>query len=258
MRPRLRPSLRFLKLHYNLIVVLAVLPLSVQFLSLAKAQFFGPNGSESSIENARMVFAFGGGVIKVLQHSLDSGFLVTTFETTYMWVFALFTYFLPILLVVKRDSRTLTMFTIAVAINYAVLMSSFIVFPVKVSSGLPGADVTPVLYNSHTWGAMATSVDSLTNCFPSGHISLSFTAFFVFALAGSEYRRLSYVLGATGVTLGLAVLYLGIHYPADVLGGLALAAIATACSTNERSRAAIVRTVKSFMRLGLRSPANAE
>ncbi len=246
LRSLLRPSVAFLKKHYPSIIILFTLPLMVQLLSIAKSYVFGPHGSPASIENARLVYELGGGIINELQRSVESAFVVAGFEVTYMWVFAFFTYFLPVLLVARRDGRTLTMFTIAVAVNYAVLISSYIFFPVKVSSGLPGAGVEPVLYTSHTWGAMATSVDSLTNCFPSGHVSLSFTAFFVFALAGREYRRLSYLLGATGVILAFAVLLLGIHYPADVIGGFVLAGVATVVSANERAREMIVGAARSF------------
>jgi membrane-associated phospholipid phosphatase len=246
LRTLLKPSVAFLKKHYLLVVVLFTLPLMVQLLSVAKTYVFGPYGSPASVENARLVYELGGGIINDLQRSVESAFVVGGFEVTYMWVFAFFTYFLPLLLIAKRDGRTLTMFTIAVAINYAVLISSYIFFPVKVSSGLPGAGIEPVLYTSHTWGAMATSVDSLTNCFPSGHVSLSFTAFFVFALVGGEYKRLSYTLGATGVVLAFAVLLLGIHYPADVIGGIVLAVVATVASANERTRGTILRAVRSL------------
>jgi len=236
-----KPSIAFARRHYLMLIVLAALPLAVQALSLAKTFFGDTHYVTESINNASKVYALGGGIITTLQRSLDSAIIDAFFGVTYMWVFAVFTYLLPILLVVKRDGPILANFTIAVGMNYVVLIIFYILFPVKVSSGLPGANVEPVLYSSDTWSAMATSVDSLTNCFPSGHVSLSFTAFLVFALAGVEYRRLSYILGATAVILGIAVLHLGIHYPADVLGGLVLAAFSVFCATNERVREAVTK-----------------
>jgi membrane-associated phospholipid phosphatase len=243
-----RRSISFVRRYYVFLIILAALPLAVQAVSLAKSHLAGADYASDSTENAGAVYALGGGVIKVLQKSLDSDLLGASFEVTYMWVFAFFTYFLPVLLIAKRDIRTLSAFTIAIAINYSVLISSYVLFPVRVSSSLPGANIQPVLYDSHTWGMMATSVDSLTNCFPSGHISLSFTALFVFSLAGPEYRRLSCLLAATGITLVFAVLYLGIHYPADVIGGLVLAIASAVCATNKRVRETALSFVRSVYR----------
>jgi membrane-associated phospholipid phosphatase len=62
-------------------------------------------------------------------------------------------------------------------------------------------------------------VDETSNSFPSGHTA------FVFALATVVYpyhKRLSYFVFVSGALIGLARIMAGVHYPADVLGGMVL------------------------------------
>lgn len=240
-----RPALEFLKNNYLFLLVLAALPLMVQMLSLLKTHLSDGHAISQSISNGQMLFSLGGGLITDLQNSIDSGIAATYLKFAYMWVFAFFTYFLPVLFVAKQDRSTLVAFTIAMTVNYMVLILFYIAFPTAVSSKLPHEGVEPVLYSSAYWGSMAVSVDSLTNCFPSGHVSLSFTALFIVMFAGLGYRRLAYVLGATAASIVIAVLYLGIHYPLDVVGGLALAAGSTAVARSDSIKASLSRAIRS-------------
>lgn len=247
-----RPALGFVRHNYIFIVVLAAAPLLVQFTSVMKTSVSDPAERMEALGNASWIFSIGGGTLRTIQTNIDSDLAAGYFSFVYMWAFAFFTYFLPVLLVAKGDRRNLSYFTLAVALNYAVLIPFYLVFPVAVSSQLPGTGVHPMLYSTPYWGQMATSVDSLTNCFPSGHVSLSFTALFVFALAGTQYRRLAYALAAVAVNVAVAVLYLGIHYPADVLGGLALAGGASLLATNELIRTHASRLIRSIQLRAIR------
>lgn len=238
-----RPALRFVRHNYGYLVVIAVLPLMVQFVSMLKTNVGGQENLHDSLSNASLIFSIGGRSIASIQSGLDSDLIGSYLAFVYMWVFAFFTYFLPIMLFVKGDKSNIKNYTLAIAVNYAVLIPFYFAFPVAVSSRLPGTDVQPLLYSYSYWGQMATSVDSLTNCFPSGHVSLSFTALLIFALAGREYRRVSYVLGVTAISVAIAVLYLGIHYPADVIGGLLLAFVAATAARHAVVRAAVRRVV---------------
>lgn len=244
-----RPVLRFLRQNRAYVLVIALFPLMVQGVSFAKSQFMGEEGISESISNGMRIHSLGGGTITVLQRGLDSHLAMAYMAFIYMWVFAFFTYFLPLLLIVKRDRRTLREFALAIGTNYAVLIPFYLFLPVAVSSSLPGVQVQPLLYSMPYWGTMATSVDSLTNCFPSGHTSLSFTALIIFALAGYEYRRLTYVLGVTALSVVVAVLYLGIHYPADVVGGLVLAVGASLFAKSNLSRTVADRLTGWWFRI---------
>ncbi|MBM3210540.1 phosphatase PAP2 family protein [Candidatus Saccharibacteria bacterium] len=63
--------------------------------------------------------------------------------------------------------------------------------------------------------------------FPSGHAmaSMSFVLTVIIILWNTRWRRLSIILGAISVLLvGISRLYLGVHYPTDVIAGWGVAA----------------------------------
>jgi hypothetical protein len=91
---------------------------------------------------------------------------------------------------------------------------------------------------------MVTSVDPLNNDFPSGHVSLSVTPFLIFAYGGTQYRKMAYFLGATTVAIVFSVLYLGVHWPADVFAGFILGVAAVVAARSERVQMTIDRYVR--------------
>lgn len=78
--------------------------------------------------------------------------------------------------------------------------------------------------------------------YPSGHAANSMTAFFASALiaAPPAYRRPTAIAALTfSVAIGLSRIYLGVHWPSDVIGGWAfgLLAVALALAIGRRSGA---------------------
>jgi membrane-associated phospholipid phosphatase len=78
--------------------------------------------------------------------------------------------------------------------------------------------------------------------FPSGHAANSMTAFLATALivAPPAYRRAAAVVALTMATaVGLSRVYLGVHWPSDVIGGwaLGLLAVTVALTVGQRSGA---------------------
>jgi hypothetical protein len=71
------------------------------------------------------------------------------------------------------------------------------------------------------------------------------TAFLIFATAGTTYRRFSYFLGAATVATVVAVLCLGIHWPADVLAGFLVGIFAAMAARNERIQMTMDRWVRA-------------
>ncbi len=56
------------------------------------------------------------------------------------------------------------------------------------------------------------------NAFPSQHTALAFSAFWT--LLWRSRKRLSAVVGFSGLLAGFARVYVGFHYPVDILGGV--------------------------------------
>jgi len=209
----------------------------------------GPSGSGETAKEVRYtswVFDLGGGIVKIVQSWLNYGIATDLFIIIYAWLFYFLIYFAPVLLLARDDRLTLRKYAIAFIITYCILTLFYAFFPVSVSSSYTETGVVPILYVNTYWGRMVTSIDPLNNDFPSGHVSLSVTAFLIFATAGTTYRRFSYFLGAATVATVIAVLCLGIHWPADVLAGFLVGIFAAVAARNDRIQMTMNRWVRAI------------
>lgn len=227
------------------IAILAALPILIEFHGFVIGSSFGSGEMAQEVRNTRLVFDLGGGVVKILQSWLNYGIVTDFLIIVYAWLFYFLIYFSPVLLLARDDRPTLRNYTIAFIVAYCVLALFYELFPVSVSSSFPETDVVPILYVNTYWGRMVTSIDPLNNDFPSGHVCLSVTALLIFATAGVAYRRFTYFLGAVTVATVVAVLSLGIHWPADVLAGFVVAIFAVIVARNEK----VQRIMDRWMRL---------
>ena len=242
----LRKILRSARYNAMYLVILTAFPLLIELHGFLGG---GPSGSGEMAREVRYtswVYDFGGGIVKVVQSWLNYGIVTDFFIIIYAWLFYFLIYFAPILMLARDDRLTLRKYAVAFIITYCVLTLSYALFPVSVSSSFPETGVVPILYVNTYWGRMVTSIDPLNNDFPSGHISLSVTAFLIFATAGATYRRFSYFLGAVTVATVIAVLYLGIHWPADVFAGFLVGIFAVVAARNERIQTTIDGWVRAI------------
>lgn len=58
----------------------------------------------------------------------------------------------------------------------------------------------------------------LDNAFPSQHTAAMFSCFWSFLYL--ERRNLSYLFGISGALTGISRVFVGLHYPSDILGGI--------------------------------------
>ncbi len=244
----LRRGLQSLRYNAVYIIILAAFPLLVQAQDLVERAMSGPESVSKEIHYTNWIFSIAGGAVAVLQDRLNHAIVTDFFAITYVWLFAFLTYFAPILLLAKDDRATLRTYAIAIMFNYIVLTPFYILFPVSVTGSHIAAQTTPLLYADPYWGKMVTSVDPLNNDFPSGHVSLSTTTFLVFAYAGSRYRKFSYFLGGSTIAVVFAVLYLGVHWPADVFAGFLVAVGATVAARSDGIQMTIDRYVRIISR----------
>lgn len=240
----IKKALRSVRYNAIYIVILIVFPMFIQMQDIVERHFSGPGEMAREITYTNWVFSLSGGVIRILQDRLNYQILTDFFIIMYAWVFAFLTYFAPILLLSRDDRQGVRKYSIAIMLNYLILTPFYALFPVSVSSSYPDSGMIPALYADTYWGRMVTSVDPLNNDFPSGHVSLTVTTFLVFATAGLAYRKFSYFLGVAAVSIVFAVLYLGIHWPADVFAGFLVAIAATVAARSDKIQMTIDRWVR--------------
>jgi membrane-associated phospholipid phosphatase len=233
----LRRALHSLRVNVAYILILAALPLAIILIDTLVPQ--STNSVLREYIYTSWLYQFGGGAIRILQNWLNYGLFTDIFIFAYVWIFAFVTFFSPILLLARDDRPTLRRYTIALMFNYLILIPFIIFVPVSVPSDFPESGVTPLLYVKSNWGRMVTGIDPLNNGFPSGHTSLCIATVLTFALAGRQYRRYSYFLVGVTASIVLSVLYLGIHWPMDVLFGAAVGVFVVVLSRTERVRTVI-------------------
>lgn len=250
-----RKTLRSLRYNAIYILIIVVLPVIIILVDMLL-----PASSKSTVrENVytSWIFQLAGGAIRVLQARLNYGLLTDIFVFAYVWVFTFMTAFSPLLLLAKDDRVTLRRYSIALMLNYIILLPFVLFIPVTVPGGYPQSGITPLLYVKSNWGRMVTSIDPLNNGFPSGHTSLCVATLLIFALAGAQYRRYVYFLIGATVSIVFSVLYLGIHWPLDVFVGFLVGVFVVVVSGVEMVEMTIDRYVRviSSRLLGKGEPA---
>jgi membrane-associated phospholipid phosphatase len=226
----IKKVIRSFKSNAGYILFLAALPL----VTLVENAFRSADEASKEVVYTNWVLTISGDAIRFLQDRLDYQILVDSSIVVYVWVFTFILYFTPLLLLSVDDRKTLRRYSLAMIINYTVLLPFYIFFPVTVTGFCPDSGLTPLLYINTNWGRVVTSVDPLNNDFPSGHVSIILTTLLVLLLSGWSRRAYSYFVGASLVGITFAVLYLGVHWLADVFGGILLAIVAVWLCRNER------------------------
>ncbi len=242
-----RKALNSARCNIGYVGIVAGLPLFIQLQGLLEQLLGIQPDPIAKITYTTWIFNISGGsAIRIIQDRLDYRILANLFILVYAWVFSYLLYMTPVLMLTKDDRPVFRKYTIAMAFNYIVLMPFYTMFPVSVTGSFPEAGVTPLLYINTHWGKMVTSVDPLDNDFPSGHVSLVATTLFIIAGAGQEYRRyFHFVLGSTAAVV-FAVVYLGIHWPPDIIAGVLVAVAAVWVANNEKVQRTVDRLVSRF------------
>jgi len=86
--------------------------------------------------------------------------------------------------------------------------------------------------------------------FPSDHVTvLAATGFALWSARGALGRAPAAVLLAAALAVGCARVYLGLHYPGDVIGGFAVAALALATTRSRAGRSLCVTLTSAGERI---------
>ena len=127
-------------------------------------------------------------------------------------------------LLARKKTRSLGLVS-GIALLFGLLFTNLLIKPL-VARDRPWvalADYLPLLYSSDPYS------------FPSGHTTAAFAASLSW-LRLAPGNRWSYLSLCAAVLMGLSRLYVGVHYPSDVLAGVLAGALAALCATGLLSR----------------------
>ncbi len=127
----------------------------------------------------------------------------------------------PILFAEAGDAKSLRQFCLTIAIAYIGVALLHLFAPVTRPALYPGSGVAPFLYNYPVLGNLTNLLGSRSHSFPSAHTTLIF-ATFLLLIVEKRYRGYSILIGVIFLFIPFTVMYLGIHWPIDVIGGMAL------------------------------------
>ena len=174
-------------------------------------------------EYTHLIYSIEGNThIVYLQNLITNYYLLHTFSVIYLVTFLGIIVLTPIYLSLKGRVETLQLYTFGIVVNYAILVLFYLFFNVDVTSNYPpGTPVKPLLYQNPMYLELVHLVDRPSDCFPSGHVAITFFTFLV-ALKSDRNPRYIALTGAVFALTFFTVLYLGIHWILDSFSGMAL------------------------------------
>jgi len=202
--------------------ILAAFIFMLMDLQTTISNFFGLN---PSLNYDKYMLMLEGSKVSYFQ-SLTTPILTYFSGVIYLLGFSFLLIFTFLVLLCTSNTEVLKEYAVAYTFIYLAAYPFYIFFPVDVTGHvLPG--MTPLLYQLNPAILQIVTIcdPGLNNCFPSLHAALSVMAT-LFILFRTDLRR--YKIFAVGTTIFIlfAILYLGIHWITDMIGGIILAFIA--------------------------------
>lgn len=156
-------------------------------------------------------------------HELTNQIAVIGYSMAYFVTFPLLLLGVGLSLARRRELGPFRVFSLGVAINYAVSLPFFLFFPVSERWTYPDSGAVVL---SDLWSVQLIDlfrpISGLDNSFPSTHTSLTVLATLAAFVFGMRYRWATLFLGSTVV---LATFVLGIHWTMDIIAGIATAVL---------------------------------
>lgn len=150
-----------------------------------------------------------------LQEVVPSSVGVPFFGSIYVAAFIFLLAFVPLVLL-GTDRDRFTTYAMALVLAYGTSLALHALVG-SVRPGLdPSSGIAPLLYDDPFWGTVSADLMSRGSSFPSIHV----TVVTIMLLSTWGIERLGTVGLATLLAMALGVLYLGVHWPIDIVAGL--------------------------------------
>ncbi|GEM_PF-4327613 len=150
-----------------------------------------------------------------LQESVISGTGIAALSAVYVLLYVFMLVLIPLVLLAEDRGR-FRRCVMALVLAYSISL----VLHILIGSVRPGLDpasgIAPLLYGDPVWGPLSEGLMGRGSSFPSTHM----TSITVMCMAAWGVRRLRIFSLAMLAIMSIAVLCLGVHWPADVAAGV--------------------------------------
>ena len=158
------------------------------------------------------------GVSIWLQQTIPASFGPSLFALIYYMAFAIFMITVPVYLLAMGENTIFKRFCLSLTVTSLLL----VLFKLTILSVRPFLDpasgsVGPLILDPF-WGPISMDLSPKGNSFPSGHVLTMMAA----AVAVWPLKRIRIMILAVLAAIVLTVLYLDVHWPVDVIVGIAL------------------------------------
>lgn len=220
-----RPEFRDMKasLYFLLDVAIYSIPMLIVY-ALVHFQTTAANllGIPANQNYAHYIMIMEGDSVSLIQE-IATPLLTYVSGFFYLLMFPFLLVFTFLFLVYLQRHKAVQEFVVAFILIYALAFPFYILFPVHVT-GYTLSCVSPLLYNLSPFIAEGVRIvdPELNNCFPSLHTALSVMATMIVLhnIKSLKYRAFALI---TTITILFTILYLGIHWISDLVGGIILA-----------------------------------
>ena len=208
--------------------------------------FEGPVEGYFSIDFTRMFHDVEGNHVFWIQHNLYHPWLTAALVTVYigsflfiyLFSFALFAYIDRI----KIASNIITLHLVLFLLTIPFYLFFVVYVPSYPKMLYPGAEsfvkgIEPLLYNySQGVNDFFIGYDTFNNCFPSMHTGYPCAILLLLVRKTRNFLAYKLLLLSLLLLIMLAILYLGIHWIIDILGGIGIAILGVALTEKYNDR----------------------
>ena len=172
-----------------------------------------------------LIHAIEGDFVYYFQSTLENAYLTHFFAPFYIVSYIFINYFSVIYFAFQKENLLATKMAINYMVIYILSIPFYLFMPVDVTHSIIH-DVKPLLYEySPFMNEFFSKADPFDNCFPSLHIAIPFSLFLIIwhhrkRHDDRRFDRYLYLVIVINLLYAFAILYLGVHWLIDIIGGI--------------------------------------